>query len=181
MLENSSILITGGAGSFGYPFVPMTIEKYNPKRLVILSRDEIKQGHMAKLVGDDPLVHFLIGDAQDKELLYFALGGIDYVVHPAETKIVPIAEYNPFECIKTNIDGAMNLFGTEDSYSAYAYPDHFKIIPQINSWANDAARIKNGVKVPEGFVCASDCNPFWMSDVDLQAWLTANQVAIRKV
>jgi UDP-N-acetylglucosamine 4,6-dehydratase len=101
---NTSILITGGTGSFGH-----TLEKYNPKRLVIFSRDEMKQWEMAKLYGNDPRVRFFIGDVRDKERLRRALHGIDYVVHAAATKIVPTAEYNPFECVKTNINGAMNL------------------------------------------------------------------------
>ena len=109
MLTNSSILITGGTGSFGHTFVPMTLAKYNPKRLVIFSRDEMKQWEMAKLYGDDPRVRFFIGDVRDKERLSRALDGIDYVIHAAATKIVPTAEYNPFECVKTNVFGAMNL------------------------------------------------------------------------
>jgi UDP-N-acetylglucosamine 4,6-dehydratase (inverting) len=109
MLENSSILITGGTGSFGHTFVPMTLAKYNPRRLVIYSRDEMKQWEMAKLHGDDPRVRFFIGDVRDKDRLSRALKGIDYVVHAAATKIVPTAEYNPFECVKTNVLGAMNL------------------------------------------------------------------------
>ena len=109
MLTNSSILITGGTGSFGHTFVPMTLAKYNPNRLVIFSRDEMKQWEMAKLYGDDPRVRFFIGDVRDKDRLSRALHGIDYVVHAAATKIVPTAEYNPFECVKTNINGAMNL------------------------------------------------------------------------
>ena len=109
MLTNSSILVTGGTGSFGHAFVPMTLEKYNPRRLVIFSRDEMKQWEMANLYGDDDRVRFFIGDVRDKERLVRALDGIDYVVHAAATKIVPIAEYNPFECVKTNIIGAMNL------------------------------------------------------------------------
>jgi UDP-N-acetylglucosamine 4,6-dehydratase (inverting) len=109
MLTNSSILITGGTGSFGHTFIPMTLEKYNPKRLVVFSRDEMKQWEMAKLFKDDPRVRFLIGDVRDKDRLYRALDGIDYVVHAAATKIVPTAEYDPFECVKTNIFGAMNL------------------------------------------------------------------------
>jgi len=109
MLDNSSILITGGTGSFGHAFVRMTLEKYNPKKIVILSRDEMKQWEMAKLFKDDGRVRFLIGDVRDKDRLYRALDGIDYVVHAAATKIVPTAEYNPFECVKTNINGAMNL------------------------------------------------------------------------
>jgi len=109
MLRESNILITGGTGSFGHAFVPMTLKKYNPKRIVILSRDEMKQWEMAKLYGDDQRVRFFIGDVRDKDRLYRALDGIDYVVHAAATKIVPTAEYNPFECVKTNVIGAMNL------------------------------------------------------------------------
>lgn len=109
MLSNSSILITGGTGSFGHTFVPMTLARYNPRRLVIYSRDEMKQWEMAKLYGNDPRVRFFIGDVRDKDRLARALDGIDYVVHAAATKIVPTAEYNPFECVKTNVIGAMNL------------------------------------------------------------------------
>jgi len=333
MLNNSSILITGGTGSFGHAFVSMTLKKYNPKRLVILSRDEMKQWEMAKLFEGDPRVRFFIGDVRDKDRLYRALDGVDYVVHAAATKIVPTAEYNPFECIKTNINGAMNLIdacldqnvkrvvalstdkasspvnlygatklasdklfvssnssyasghdtrfavvrygnvmgsrgsvipffmsingsgvlpitdarmtrfmisleqgvelvwhafedmiggeiyvkkipsmkvtdvarviapdakqeivgirpgeklheqmiGAEDSYFTYEYPEYFKILPQINGWGDDANRIKNGVKVPEGFVYASDSNPAWMSGADLQAWIDANADTIGKM
>ncbi len=109
MLSNSSILITGGTGSFGHAFVPMTLAKYNPRRLVIFSRDEMKQWDMAMKYSQDPRVRFFIGDVRDKDRLVRALDGIDYVVHAAATKIVPTAEYNPFECVKTNIIGAMNL------------------------------------------------------------------------
>lgn len=109
MLKNSSILITGGTGSFGNTFVPMTLAKHNPKRLVIYSRDEMKQWDMAQKYSHDPRVVFMIGDVRDRERLTRALDGIDYVVHAAATKIVPTAEYNPFECVKTNINGAMNL------------------------------------------------------------------------
>lgn len=109
MLTNSSILITGGTGSFGHAFVPMTLARFNPKRLVIFSRDEMKQWEMGLKYSQDPRVRFIIGDVRDKDRLARALDGIDYVVHAAATKIVPTAEYNPFECIKTNIVGAMNL------------------------------------------------------------------------
>ena len=109
MLSQSTILITGGTGSFGHTFVPMTLEKYNPRRLVIYSRDEMKQWNMAKLFKNDPRVRFFIGDVRDRDRLYRALDGVDFVVHAAATKIVPTAEYNPFECIKTNVNGAMNL------------------------------------------------------------------------
>ena len=109
MLSNSSILITGGTGSFGHTFVPMTLARFNPRRLVIYSRDEMKQWEMAKLYENDSRVRFFIGDVRDKDRLSRALNGIDYVVHAAATKIVPTAEYNPFECVKTNVLGAMNL------------------------------------------------------------------------
>jgi UDP-N-acetylglucosamine 4,6-dehydratase len=109
MLSNASILITGGTGSFGHSFVPMTLKRYNPARLVIYSRDEMKQWEMAQKFTNDKRISFLIGDVRDKERLIRALDGVDYVVHAAATKIVPTAEYNPFECIKTNINGAMNL------------------------------------------------------------------------
>ena len=109
MLNNTSILVTGGTGSFGNTFVPMTLEKYNPKKIIIYSRDEMKQWEMAKKFHGDDRVRFFIGDVRDKDRLYRALDGVDYVVHAAATKIVPTAEYNPFECVKTNINGAMNL------------------------------------------------------------------------
>ena len=109
MLKNSTILITGGTGSFGHTFVPLTLEKYTPRKLIIYSRDEIKQWEMAKKFEGDSRVRFFIGDVRDRDRLYRALDGVDYVVHAAATKIVPTAEYNPFECIKTNINGAMNL------------------------------------------------------------------------
>ena len=109
MLKNSSILVTGGTGSFGQSFIPMTLEKYNPERIVVFSRDEMKQWEMEKKFANDSRVRFFIGDVRDKDRLRRALHGIDYVIHAAATKIVPTAEYNPFECVKTNIHGAMNL------------------------------------------------------------------------
>lgn len=109
MLTGSTILITGGTGSFGNAFVPMVLDKYNPSKVVIYSRDEMKQWEMAKKFKGDSRVRFFIGDVRDRERLYRALDGIDYVVHAAATKIVPTAEYNPFECVKTNINGAMNI------------------------------------------------------------------------
>jgi UDP-N-acetylglucosamine 4,6-dehydratase/5-epimerase len=109
MLENSTILITGGTGSFGHTFVPMTLARYNPRKLIIYSRDEMKQWEMAKQFKGDDRVRFFIGDVRDRERMYRALDGVDYVVHAAATKIVPTAEYNPFECVKTNINGAMNV------------------------------------------------------------------------
>jgi UDP-N-acetylglucosamine 4,6-dehydratase len=109
MLSNATILITGGTGSFGKTFVPMTLAKYKPKRLIIFSRDEMKQWDMQLQFQHDKRVSFIVGDVRDRDRLARALDGVDYVVHAAATKIVPTAEYNPFECIKTNINGAMNL------------------------------------------------------------------------
>ena len=332
MLKNSTILVTGGTGSFGNTFVPMTLAKYNPKKIIILSRDEMKQWDMAKNYQDDSRVRFFIGDVRDRERLYRALDGVDYVVHAAATKIVPTAEYNPFECVKTNIDGAMNLIdacidkhvkgvvalstdkasspinlygatklasdklfvagnhyaggegtrfsvvrygnvmgsrgsvipffmsikdkgilpitdermtrfmisleqgvelvwhafedmeggeiyvkkipsmkvtdlarvvapeakqemvgirpgeklheqmiGIEDAYFTYEYPEHYKILPQINNWDQCVNRIKDGKKVPEGFVYASDNNSEWMSDADLEAWIDTNREKIGSI
>lgn len=332
MLKNSIILITGGTGSFGNTFVPMTLSKYNPKKIIIFSRDEMKQWDMAKKFEGDSRVRFFIGDVRDKERLYRALDGVDYVVHAAATKIVPTAEYNPFECIKTNVNGAMNLIdacidkrvkgvvalstdkasspinlygatkltsdklfvagnaysgehgtkfsvvrygnvmgsrgsvipfflsirdkgvlpitdermtrfmisleqgvelvwhafedmvggeiyvkkipsmkvtdlarvvapeckqevvgirpgeklheqmiGSEDAYYTFEYPEHFKILPTINNWGSSPERIKDGTKVSEGFVYASDNNTEWMADADLQAWLDANREKIGSI
>lgn len=332
MLENSSILITGGTGSFGNTFIPMTLERYNPRRIIVFSRDEMKQWDMAKKYTDDPRVRFFIGDVRDRERLYRALDGVDYVVHAAATKIVPTAEYNPFECVKTNVMGAMNLIdacidrgvkrvvalstdkasspinlygatklasdklfvagnsysgahdarfavvrygnvmgsrgsvipfflsirdkgvlpitdarmtrfmisleqgvelvwhafadmeggeiyvkkipsmkvtdlahvvapeamheivgirpgeklheqmiSAEDAYYTYEYPEHFKILPTINDWATCPKRIKDGTKVPEGFVYASDNNGEWMSDDALRDWLDVNREKIGSI
>lgn len=109
MLKNSTILITGGTGSFGNKFIPMTLEKFNPKKIIIYSRDEMKQWNMALEYKDETRLQFVIGDVRDKERLEMVLHNVDYVVHAAATKIVPTAEYNPFECVKTNIFGAMNI------------------------------------------------------------------------
>jgi FlaA1/EpsC-like NDP-sugar epimerase len=96
MLTNSSILITGGTGSFGHKFVPMTLAKYNPRRLVIFSRDEMKQWEMAKLFVDDPRVRFLLAMSATRSGFHARSMASIYVVHAAATKIVPTAEYNPF-------------------------------------------------------------------------------------
>ena len=109
MLTQSRILVTGGTGSFGHRFIALTLAKYNPQRLIVYSRDEMKQWEMAKLYRGDDRVRFFIGDVRDATRLSRALDGVDYVVHAAALKIVPVAEYNPFECVKTNVMGAMNL------------------------------------------------------------------------
>jgi len=112
MLNNKSILITGGTGSFGKAFVRTVLERYpEVKRLVIFSRDELKQFEMAQTFSEAayPAIRYFIGDVRDEPRLRRALEGIDIVVHAAALKQVPAAEYNPFECIKTNILGAQNL------------------------------------------------------------------------
>jgi len=109
VFDNKTILVTGGTGSFGHTFVPMLLQRYKPRKVIVYSRDEMKQWEMAKLFTGDDRVRFFIGDVRDRERLYRALDGVDYVVHAAATKIVPTAEYNPFECVKTNIIGAMHL------------------------------------------------------------------------
>ena len=289
----------------------------------------MKQWEMAKLFEGDERVRFFIGDVRDKDRLYRALDGVDHVVHAAATKIVPTAEYNPFECVKTNINGAMNLIdacidkgikrvvalstdkasspinlygatklasdklfvagnsysgghgtrfavvrygnvmgsrgsvipffmsvrdegvlpitdermtrfmisleqgvdlvwhafedmvggeiyvkkipsmkvtdlarvlapecqqkvvgirpgeklheqmiGAEDAHYTYDYPEHYKILPAIHNWDQDAMRVKDGQKVPEGFVYASDNNTDWMTDTQLRAWIDANRAKI---
>ena len=109
MLSGKTVLITGGTGSFGHAFIRLTLERFNPRKLIVYSRDEMKQWEMAKKFPNEPRLRFFIGDVRDRERMYRALDGVDYVVHAAATKIVPTAEYNPFECVKTNIVGAMNL------------------------------------------------------------------------
>lgn len=109
MFKDATILVTGGTGSFGHKFIQMTLQRHDPKKIIIFSRDEMKQWEMAKLYKDDKRVRFFIGDVRDRDRLYRALDGVTHVVHAAATKIVPTAEYNPFECIKTNVIGAMNV------------------------------------------------------------------------
>ena len=111
MFNNKTVLITGGTGSFGKKCTEMIINKYNPKRLIIFSRDELKQFEMAQQFPDSKYdcIRYFIGDVRDKERLYRALHDVDYVIHAAALKQVPAAEYNPFEAVKTNILGAQNV------------------------------------------------------------------------
>lgn len=333
MLSKSTILITGGTGSFGNAFVRMTLDKFNPKKIIIFSRDEMKQWEMASNFQDEKRIRFFIGDVRDKERLHRALHGVDFVVHAAATKIVPTAEYNPFEAIKTNIQGAMNiidacidqkvkklvalstdkaclpvnLYGAtkmvsdklfvssnssyagghktamavvrygnvmgsrgsvipfffsikrqgyvpitdsrmtrfmisleegvelvwkafddmvggeiyikkipsmkvtdiakviapdadqkiigvrpgekiheqmisaEDASSAFEFKGYYVVLPRINGWEIDPRRIKNGVKVPEGFCYSSETNAHWMEPQKLQAWIECNHKLIGKI
>lgn len=320
MFDDVSVLVTGGTGSFGQAFLPVLLKKGRPRRVVVLSRDEMKQWEMARQYQGDDRVRFFIGDVRDRDRLYRALDGIDYVIHAAALKIVPTAEYNPFECVKTNVIGAMNLIdacidngvrrvvalstdkasspvnlygatkltsdklfvaanthdgptrfsvvrygnvmgsrgsvipffvsqretgvlpitdprmtrfmlsleqgvelvmhafhdmeggeiyvkkipsvkitdlarviapevrqeiigirpgeklheqmiGVEDALYTYEYGDHFKILPAINRWDRDPARIKDGQRVSDDFFYASDTNNDWMSDSELERWL----------
>ena len=111
MFNNKSILITGGTGSFGKQYTRTLLERYAPKRLIIFSRDELKQFEMAQEFPDTryPCMRFFIGDVRDESRLQQAFSGVDYVIHAAAIKQVPAAEYNPMECIKTNVYGAENV------------------------------------------------------------------------
>ena len=110
IFENSVILITGGTGSFGQAFIQSTLKNFNPKKIIIYSRDEMKQWSMAeKLNKYKSKLEFIIGDIRDIQRLDMVTKGVDYIVHAAATKIVPTAEENPIECIKTNVMGSMNL------------------------------------------------------------------------
>jgi UDP-N-acetylglucosamine 4,6-dehydratase len=108
MLNGKNILITGGTGSFGKQFTKTILSRYKPNKIIIYSRDELKQYEMAQRY-NDPCMRYFIGDVRDKDRLIKAMSGVDYVVHTAALKHVPIAEYNPMECIKTNINGAQNV------------------------------------------------------------------------
>lgn len=108
MFNNSTILITGGTGSFGQKYTETILSRYKPKRLIILSRDELKQYEMQQKF-NDPCMRYFIGDVRDADRLMQAMRGVDYVIHAAALKQVPAAEYNPMECIKTNIHGAENV------------------------------------------------------------------------
>ena len=108
MFNNQTILITGGTGSFGKKYTQIILEKYKPKKIIILSRDELKQFEMQQTF-NDPCMRYFIGDVRDASRMMEAMEGVDYVIHAAAMKQVPAAEYNPMECIKTNVHGAENV------------------------------------------------------------------------
>ena len=109
LLEHSSILVTGGTGSFGKEFIRFALDHLDPKRLVVFSRDELKQYEARQLFNDDPRLRWFIGDVRDQSRLLRAMHGVDYVVHAAALKQVDTAEYNPFEFVKTNVVGSQNV------------------------------------------------------------------------
>ena len=108
MFNDKSILITGGTGSFGKKYVKTLLARYKPRRLIVFSRDELKQYEMQQDF-NAPCMRYFIGDVRDQQRLIQAMRGVDYVIHAAALKQVPAAEYNPMECIKTNIHGAENV------------------------------------------------------------------------
>ena len=108
MFDDKTILITGGTGSFGKKYVSTLLSRYTPRKIVVYSRDELKQYEMAQAF-DAPAMRYFIGDVRDRERLTMAMEGVDYVIHAAALKQVPAAEYNPIECIRTNINGAENV------------------------------------------------------------------------
>jgi UDP-N-acetylglucosamine 4,6-dehydratase len=110
-LNDKTVLVTGGTGSFGKHFLKTVVENYKPRRLIVFSRDELKQSEMQEAWPQDryPFLRFFIGDVRDRDRLELAMRDVDYVVHAAALKQVPTAEYNPFECIRTNVFGAENV------------------------------------------------------------------------
>src|SRR6476660_4679782 len=112
ILSGSSILVTGGTGSFGKAFIDEVLRNHNPKRVVIFSRDELKQYEVRNMFGNDPRLRWFIGDIRDRHRLNRAMHGIDYVVHAAALKQVDTAEYNPWEFVQTNIVGSQNVIET---------------------------------------------------------------------
>src|ERR1700690_4468819 len=108
-LDNSSILVTGGTGSFGKKFIEIVLRDYRPARLILFSRGDHKQSEMIQKYQHEPRLRFFLGDIRDQERLYRALHRVDIVVHAAALKQVPTLEYNPFEAVKTNILGTENL------------------------------------------------------------------------
>lgn len=108
-INGKSVLVTGGTGSFGQKFVETVLREHKPRRIIVFSRDELKQSEMKQRFKNNPGLRFFLGDVRDKERLYRAFYGVDIVVHAAALKQIPAAEYNPFEVIKTNVIGAENI------------------------------------------------------------------------
>jgi FlaA1/EpsC-like NDP-sugar epimerase len=109
VLRDSDVLVTGGTGSFGKAFARYALDHLGPRRLIIFSRDELKQYEVRQILGDDPRLRWFIGDIRDERRLLRAMHNVDYVVHAAALKQVDTAEYNPFEFVKTNVVGSQNV------------------------------------------------------------------------
>ena len=109
ILTGSDILVTGGTGSFGKAFIRNALDRLDPKRIIVFSRDELKQWEVRQMFGDDPRLRWFIGDIRDRDRLNRAMHGVDYVVHAAALKQVDTAEYNPWEFVKTNVIGSQNV------------------------------------------------------------------------
>ena len=173
MFDNANILITGGTGSFGSEFVKHLLINYKPKRLIVFSRDEMKQWEMAKQFTKHNCLRFFIGDVREKDRLHRALINVDYVIHAAATKIVPTAEYNPFECVKTNVIGAMNLIDAaiDQKVKKVVALSTDKASSLLNNWNSSKKRMGKGIQVPDGFSYASDSNNNWLAGEKLNSWL----------
>lgn len=139
MFDGKSILITGGTGSFGKKYRETLLKKYKPSRLVVFSRDELKQYEMQQEF-NDPVMRYFIGDVRDKQRLHQAMQGIDLVIHAAALKHVTAAEYNPMECIKTNIYGAENVI------KAAFDNDVEKVIALSTDKVTNPIRLEEGIK-----------------------------------
>lgn len=154
MLNNKVILITGGTGSFGHQFVNYVLDKYNPKKVIIYSRDEYKQFIMNneyKAHKQSDKLRFFIGDVRDESRLKVAMKGVDYVIHAAALKQVPACEYNPNEAIKTNINGAMNVI------NAALEADVKKVIALSTDKAVNPINLYGGTKlVSDKLFCAAN-------------------------
>lgn len=151
MFNNKSILITGGTGSFGKMYTRMILERYKPARLIIYSRDELKQFEMQQEF-NEPCMRYFIGDVRDKERLMGAFRGVDFVIHAAALKQVPAAEYNPFECVKTNVNGAQNVI------EAALYNDVEKVIALSTDKAANPINLYGATKLASDklFVAANN-------------------------
>lgn len=151
MFNDKSVLVTGGTGSFGKQFVKTLLTHYRPKRVAVFSRDELKQFEMQQEL-NSPVMRYFIGDVRDAERLRTAMRGIDYVVHAAALKQVPAAEYNPMECIKTNVHGAENVI------SAALDNDVEKVIALSTDKAANPANLYGATKLASDklFVAANN-------------------------
>jgi len=154
MLNNKSILVTGGTGSFGNLLVELVIKKFKPKKIIIFSRDELKQSIMAKKFATEKytFMRYFIGDVRDLNRLTLAMQGVDYVVHAAALKQVDIAEYNPMECVKTNVGGAENVV------KAALSEDVLKVISLSTDKASDPINLYGATKLTSDKIFVSANN-----------------------